>query len=270
MKALNKNETWDLVPLLRGKKAVECIWGFTLSYKVDGSIDRYNARLVAKSYTQTYEVDYLETLPPLAKFNTMHVLLSLGANRDLPLFQFDVKILFLHGDRKEELYMDIPFCIPITSKKGVVCKLQKSLYRLKQSPRAWFGRFAASMKKFGYVQSNSDYTLFQKRHKGKLTTLIIYVDDMIVTGNDQAEMQNRQKYLAFEFEMRSLGDLKYFLGIEVSIFKHVPTDKERYQRLVGKLIYLAHTRPDIAYAVSEELMFSKYGHVDVEEYTYVD
>ncbi|VVA18459.1 Hypothetical predicted protein, partial [Prunus dulcis] len=169
--------------------------------------------------------------------------------------------------------------------------LRKSLYGLKQSPRAWFGRFAASMKKFGYVQSNSDHTLFLKRHKGKLTALIIYVDDMIVTGDDQAEMQNLQKYLASEFEMKSLGDLKYFLGIEVARSKHgiflsqrkyildllaetgmldckpidtpsehnyklglyhdqVPTDKERYQRLVGKLIYLSHTLPDIAYAVS--------------------
>ncbi|CAL2240949.1 unnamed protein product [Prunus armeniaca] len=233
--------------------------------------------------------------------------------------------------------MDLPLGIPVTSKEGVVCKLRKSLYGLKQSPRAWFERFAASMKKFGYVQSNSDHTLFLKRHKGKLTALIIYVDDMIVTGDDQAEMQNLQKYLASEFEMKSLDDLKYFLGIKVARSKHniflsqrkyildllveigmldckpidtsseqnhklglypdqVPTDKERYQRLVGKLIYLSHTRPDIAYAVSvvsqfmyspsedhmgavmrilrylkvtpgKGLMFCKYGHTDVEEYT---
>ncbi|CAL9003170.1 unnamed protein product, partial [Prunus brigantina] len=260
-------------------------------HKADGSIDRYKARLVAKGYTQTYGVDYLETFAPVAKLNTVRVLLSLAANRDWPLLQFDVKNAFLHGDLKEEIYMDLPLGIPVTSKEGVVCKLRKSLYGLKQSPRAWFGRFAASMKKFGYVQSNSDHTLFLKRHKGKLTALIIYVDDMIVTGDDQAEMQNLQKYLASEFEMKSLGDLKYFLGIEVARSKHgiflsqrkyildllaetgmldckpidtpseqnhklglypdqVPTDKERYQRLVGKLIYLSHTRPDIAYAVS--------------------
>ncbi|CAL2255897.1 unnamed protein product [Prunus armeniaca] len=186
--------------------------------------------------------------------------------------------------------MDLPPRIPVTSKEGVVCKLRKSLYGLKQSPRAWFRRFSAFMKKFGYVQSNSDHTLSLKCHKGKLTASIIYVDDMIVTGDDQAEMQNLQKYLASEFEIKSLGDLNYFLGIEVAKSKHetgmldckpidtpseqnhklglyhdhVPTDKERYQRLVGKLIYLSRTHPDIAYAMSV------YGHIDVEGYTDAD
>ncbi|BBN67221.1 transposable element gene, partial [Prunus dulcis] len=218
MDALTKNKTWDLVPLPRGKKAVGCRWVFTLKHKAYGSIDRYKARLVAKGYTQTYGVDYLETFAPVTKLNIVSVLLSLAAKHDWPLLQFDVKNVFLHGDLKEDIYMDLPPSIPVTSKEGVVCKLWKSLYGLKQSPRAWFGRFAAYVKKFGYVQSNSDHTLFLKRHKDKLTTLIIYVDDMIVTGDDQAEMQNLHKYLASEFEMKSLGDLKYFL--EVSISKH--------------------------------------------------
>ncbi|CAL9002383.1 unnamed protein product [Prunus brigantina] len=137
---------------------------------------------------RTTRVDYTETFAPVAKLNTVRVLLSLAANHDWPLLQFDVKNAFLHGDLKEEIYMDPPPGIPVTSKEGMVCKLRKSLYGLKQSPRAWFGRFAASMRKSGYVQSNSDHTLFLKRQKGKLTALIIYVDDMIVTGDDQAEI----------------------------------------------------------------------------------
>ncbi|CAL8163118.1 unnamed protein product [Prunus armeniaca] len=306
MDALNKNKTWDLVPLPRWKKAVGCRWVFTLKHKADGSIDRYKARLVAKGYTQTFA--------PVAKLNTVRVLLSLADNCDWPLLQFDVKNAFLHGDLKEEIYMvtskmHLPPGIPVTSKKGVVCKLRKSLYGLKQSPRVWFGRFAASMKKFGYVQSNSDHTLFLKRRKGKLTALIIYVDEMIVTGDDQAEMQNLQKYLASEFEMKSLetgmldckpidtpSEQNHKLGLYPD---QVPTDKERYQRIVGKLIYLSHTRPDIAYAVSvvsqfmhspsedhmgavmrilrylkvtpgNGLMFCNYGHIDVEGYTDAD
>ncbi|CAN6719358.1 unnamed protein product [Malus baccata var. baccata] len=147
------------------------------------------------------------------------------------------------------------------------------------------------MKFFGYKQSNSDHTLFLKHKKGKITALIVYVDDMVVTGNDPEEKAALQKYLASEFEMKDLGALKYFLGIEVArsqqgIFlsqrkyvldiltetgmlackpadspielnhklgeypDQIPTNKERYQRIVGKLIYLAHTRPDIAYLVS--------------------
>ncbi|CAL8994835.1 unnamed protein product [Prunus brigantina] len=161
MEALNKNATWELVPLPKGKKAVGCRWVFTLKHKANGSIDRYKARLVAKGYTQTYGVDYTETFAPVAKLNTVRVLLSLAANHDWPLLQFDVKNAFLHGDLKEEIYMDPPPGIPVTSKEGMVCKLRKSLYGLKQSPRAWFGRFAASMRKSGYVQSNSDHTLFR-------------------------------------------------------------------------------------------------------------
>ena len=147
------------------------------------------------------------------------------------------------------------------------------------------------MKEFGYKQSNSDHTLFIKHKEGKVTALIVYVDDMVLTGDDPCEMKALQEYLATKFEMKDLGQLKYFLGIEVARSKHgvllsqrkyvldllteigmlgckpietpmemnhklgiipdqAPTDKGRYQRLVGRLIYLSHTRSDIAYAVS--------------------
>ena len=97
-----------------------------------------------------------------------------------------------------------------------VCKLKNSLYGLKQSPRAWFGRFTKLMRAFGYHQSNLDHTLFLKKQHGKITTLIVYVDDMVVTGNNPEERKALQNYLSREFEMKDLGPLKYFLGIEVS------------------------------------------------------
>ena len=109
-----------------------------------------------------------------------------------------------------------PGCKMKAERTQQVCKLKKSLYGLKQSPRAWFGRFTNSMKSFGYKQSNSDHTLFLKHNGEKITTLIIYVDDMIVTGNDPEERRRLQDHLAREFEMKDLGPLKYFLGIEVS------------------------------------------------------
>ncbi|PRQ56600.1 putative RNA-directed DNA polymerase [Rosa chinensis] len=340
MDALEKNCTWELVSLPPGKKTVGCRWVYTVKHNSNGSVDRYKARLVAKGYTQKYGVDYDETFAPVAKINTIRVLLSLAANLDWPLQQFDVKNAFLHGDLHEEVYMDLPPGYGTSSKEQVVCKLQKSLYGLKQSPRAWFGWFTKFMKKIGYRQSNSDHTLFLKHQGGKVTALIIYVDDMVVTCDDLEEIQRLQGQLSSEFEMKDLGSLKYFLGIEVARGKdcivlsqrkyvldllaetgmldcqpvdtpieqnhrlaeyldQVPTSKARYQRLVGRLIYLSHTRPDLAYAVSvvsqfmhnpseahmgavfcilgylksapgKGLIFSKYSHLDVSGYTDAD
>ena len=329
-----------LVPLPEGKRKFGCKWVFSIKNKADGSVERYKARLVAKGYTQTYGIDYQETFAPVAKLNTVRVLLSLAVNLDWPLHQFDVKNAFLHGDLEEEVYMDIPPGFKTSVKDGCVCHLQKALYGLKQSPRAWFGRFSLSMKKKGFRQSNSDHTLFLKNQNGKVTALIIYVDDMIITGDDNEEIIELQEHLAKEFEMKNLGGLKYFLGIEVARSKHeiflsqrkyildllaetgmleckpadtpiaqnkkpsihdhqILTDKEQYQRLVENLIYLSHTRPDIAYVVSlvsqfmhnpskkhlsvvirilrylksspgSGLMFRKHGHLDVEGHSDAD
>ena len=97
-----------------------------------------------------------------------------------------------------------------------MCKLERALYGLKQSPRAWFGRFSSAMRQYGYCHSNSDHTLFLKHQQGKVTALIVYVDDMIITGDDANEISMLQEQLSNEFEMKNLGGLKYFLGIEVA------------------------------------------------------
>ena len=171
---------------------------------------------MAKGYTQTYGIDYTDTFAPVAKINTVRVLLSLAANLDWPLQQFDVKNAFLHGELTEEVYMDPPPGYMPERHNQKVYRLKKVLYGLKQSPRAWFGRFTKSMINFGYHQSNSDHTLFLKKQMSKITALIVYVDDMVVTGNDPEERKALQTHLSREFEMKDLGPLKYFLGIEVS------------------------------------------------------
>ncbi|GMP80286.1 hypothetical protein CsSME_00035440 [Camellia sinensis var. sinensis] len=152
MKALRKNGTWELTELPPGKRPVGCKWVYTVKHKADGSIERYKARLVAKGFTQTYGIDYQETFAPVAKMNSVRILLSLAANLDWPLYQFDVKNAFLHGDLEEEVYMDI-------------------------SP--------------GF-------------------------EDHQTEGNDSGEIPLLKKYLAKEFEIKDLGSLKYFLGIEVT------------------------------------------------------
>ena len=122
---------------------------------------------------------------------------------------------FLHGELPKPIFMEPPPGFTGEFVDGEVCQLKKTLYGLKQSPRAWFERFTEVMKKYEYEQSNSDHTLFFKKKGGKITCLIIYVDDMIITGDDEEEIAELKKNLFHKFEMKDLGLLKYFLGIEV-------------------------------------------------------
>ncbi|KAJ9552518.1 hypothetical protein OSB04_016563 [Centaurea solstitialis] len=156
------------------------LWDASGSKRSNGSVERYKARLVAKGYTQTHGVDYLETFAPVAKMNTVRILLSLAANFDWPLLQFDVKNALLHGNLEEEVYMEAP---PGFNKS----------FDQRTSPRTWFGRFTHAMKKMEFKKSQGDYTLFVKKSEG---------------GK-----------LVAEFEIKELGKLKYFLGIEVAYSK---------------------------------------------------
>ncbi|KAK2422570.1 putative mitochondrial protein [Trifolium repens] len=211
MKALEKNKTWSVVTLLKDKKTVGCKWVFTLKYNSDGSIERYKARLVAKGFTQTDGIDYSEIFASVAKFNTVRILLSLAANLDWPLHQLDVKNAFLNGDLEEEVYMDIPPSFEDKFRSNV-CKLNKYLYGLKQSSRTWFEKFTQSMKKQGYIQGQADHTLFTKfSPHGKIAILIVYVDDIVLTGDDIVEMTKVKEKLAVDFEIKDLGSMRYFL-----------------------------------------------------------
>ncbi|RVW64174.1 Retrovirus-related Pol polyprotein from transposon RE1 [Vitis vinifera] len=228
--ALEKNGTWTITDLPVGKRLVGCKWIFTIKYKADGSVERFKARLVARGFTQSYGIDYQETFAPVAKLNTIRILLSLAVNQDWCLQQLDIKNAFLNGDLEEEVYMEIPPGFEESMAKNQVCKLQKSLYDLKQSPRAWFDRFTKAVLKLGYKQGQADHTLFVKKsHAGKMAILIVYVDDIILSGNDMEELQNLKKYLSEEFEVKDLGNLKYFLGMEVArLRKGIVVSQRKY------------------------------------------
>lgn len=297
LRALHKNGTWKITSLPKGKSVVSSKWVFTIKYNSDGSINKYKARLVARGFTQTYGIDYQETFAPVAKFNTIRVLLSIAANLDWPLHQMDVKNAFLNGDLEEEVYMEVPLGLRSSDNSDKVCRLYKSLYGLKQSPRAWFERFTQAIKNQGYKQCQADDTLFIKNRDGRKTILIVYVDDIVLTGDDVEEIEMLKKHLASEFDIKDLGPLRYFLGMEVArtnkgisvsqrkytldLLKETgmlgarpaytpmelnqkltirpdgtAVNQERYQKLVGKLIYLSHTRPDISFPVSVVSQFS--------------
>ena len=138
-------------------------WVFTVKYKADGEVERYKTRLVAQGFTQTYGIDYEETFAPVAKLNSIRVLLSLAVNLDRELHELDVKNAFLNGTLNEEVYMKIPPGFQSEKERGKVCKLKKSLYGLKQSPRSWFTRFSSTLTRLKYTQGQTDHIIFVKK-----------------------------------------------------------------------------------------------------------
>ena len=202
MKALLLNYTWEIVPLPKGKRTVDYCWVFTLKCTQNAG-NKPKARLVAKGFTQTYGIDYQETFAPIAKMNTIRILISLVVHFDWPLCQYDIKNAFLHGDLKEEIYMNISLGYRNDQNSGQVCQLKKALYGLKQSPRAWFGKFTTAMKEIGYKQCNGEHTLFfQHTSPLLLTLLVVYVDDIIITGSNLDEINRLENHLGQVFHVK--------------------------------------------------------------------
>ena len=203
--ALQQNQTWDLVPKSRDVKPISCKWVYKIKRRPDGSIERYKARLVARGFSQQYGLDYDETFSPVAKLTTVRALLALAANKDWNLYQMDVKNAFLHGELDREIYMMQPMGFKSEAHPEYVCKLRKALYGLKQAPRAWYGKIAEFLTQSGYSVTPADSSLFVKANEGKLAIVLVYVDDLIITGDDEAEILRTKENLSVRFQMKELG-----------------------------------------------------------------
>ena len=286
--ALERTSTWDLVPKPPHVTPITCKWVYKVKTRSDGSLERYKARLVARGFEQEYGIDYEETFAPVAHMTTVRTLLAVASVRQWSISQLDVKNAFLNGELREEVYMQPPpgYSVPA----GMVCRLRRSLYGLKQAPRTWFERFSSVLIAVGFKPSDHDPALFVHTSSSGRTLLLLYVDDMIITGDDSQFIAFVKQHLSETFLMSDLGPLRYFLGLEVTstsdgIFLsqekyaqdllsraaltdhrtvdtpmelnvHLrPTDgvpladPTRYRQLVGSLVYLGITRPDITHSV---------------------
>ncbi|CAM8957622.1 unnamed protein product [Rhodiola kirilowii] len=260
MNALDANGTWVLTDLPPGARSIGCKWVFTVKVNPDGSVARLKARLVAKGYSQTYGIDYFDTFSPVAKLTSIRLLISLAASHHWPLHQLDIKNAFLHGDLQEPIYMEQPPGFVAQGESAKVCYLHKSLYGLKQSPRAWFSTFTAAVEKFGMEKSKSDHSVFYKQSGNGIILLVVYVDDIVITGVEVSRskkgifLSQRKYVLDLLSETGKIGakpcSTPMIPHLQLTKSGELFDDPERYRRLVGKLNYLRMTRPDIAYPVS--------------------
>ncbi|GJX49338.1 retrotransposon protein, putative, ty1-copia subclass [Tanacetum coccineum] len=219
------NMVWVLVDLPPGYKTVGSKWIFKKKTNIDGIVHTYKARLVAKGYTQLYVVDYEETFSPIADIRAIRVLISIAAFYDYEIWQMDVKTAFLNGYLYYDIYMVQPegFIDPNHPRK--VCKLQRSIYGLKQASRRWNTRFDEEIKRFCFDQNLDEPCVCQKASGSNVTFLILYVDDIIIMGNNIPSLQSVKDYLGKCFAMKDLGEVTFILGIKIY--------KDWSKRLIG-------------------------------------
>jgi len=215
LRSLADNNTWLVEPLPSDRTAVGCRWIF--KKKGDG---RYKARLVAKGYSQKAGIDYEQTFAPVAKFATIRVLLALACESNWEVRGMDVKTAFLNSELEETVYMQIPegLSVPaagftVDSQQPLACRLLKSIYGLKQSPRAWYGRINSFFSSYNFIRSDADHTLFINYDKHVI--LRLYVDDLVLAAPTGEQIDWIRIKLHEEFSMTDLGELRTFLGLEI-------------------------------------------------------
>jgi histone deacetylase 1/2 len=213
--ALLKNGIWKLVPSPPGVNVIDSKWVFKIKKNSDGTIERYKARLVAKGFRQRYGQDYEDTFSPVVKPTTIRLLLSLAVSRGWHLRQLDIQNAFLNGVLEEEVFMRQPPGFEDPTRPSHLCYLQKAIYGLKQAPRAWHARLSTVLGSLGFRASTADTSLFILSRADITMFLLVYVDDIIVISSLPTTIDRLILRMCFEFAVKDLGALHYFLGIEV-------------------------------------------------------
>ncbi|RVW95066.1 Retrovirus-related Pol polyprotein from transposon RE1 [Vitis vinifera] len=298
LRMIEKNDTWELVDRPQHRKVIGVKWVYRTKLNADGSVNKYKARLVVKGYSQVFGVDFSETFAPVARLDTIRMLLALTAQKGWKTYQLDVKFAFLNGYLQEEIYVKQPKGFQVKGQEEKVYLLKKALYGLKQAPRAWYSRIDEHLQSLGFVKSPSEATLYVKGTDANLIVVSVYVDDLLVTSSNEKLVKEFKAEILKVFEMTDLGLMSYFLGIEVKqdhdgVFisqkkyakeilnkfhmddcKRTSTpmyqkekfskddgtekvDESQYRSLIGCLMYLTATKPDIMFSVS---LLSRFMH----------
>ena len=212
--AFVRNGTFTLVPRKPGYNVVGCRWLYKNKFNSDGTHRCPKSRLVAKGYKQEFGRDYVETFSPVVKSTTLRLVLDVAISNSWPVKQLDVNNAFLQGTLTDEVYMEQPPGFIDTDRPDYVCRLHKAVYGLKQAPRAWYMELRNFFLSLGFTNSLADTSLFVLQHGGHLIYLLVYVDDILITGNTTTGIQRILTLLAERFSVKDAEDLNYFLGIE--------------------------------------------------------
>ena len=231
--SLMTNNTWELVPLPDGCKAIPAKWVYKIKRNADGSVERFKARLVAKGFMQREGIDFNEVFAPVSKHTTLRLLLAKAAYEDLEIIHLDIKTAFLNGDLEETIYMQQPE--GYVSDPRLVCRLRKSLYGLRQAPRAWFKKLKETLEATGFTASQADASLYIKIIDGKPVYVLVYVDDILAIGTSAAVGEVKATLKA-SFDVRDLGDVSLFLGMHITRDRSARTIKINQSRMISELL----------------------------------
>ena len=210
IKILNETETWDLVPKEKGQNFIPGHWVYKIKHDSNGNIDKFKARYVAKSFKQTEGIKYSDTFAPTSKPETFKILLALSAIENFFLKQMDVKAAYLHPKINEEVYLEQPKGFEKLDNNGnkLVCKLKKSIYGLKQAAKNWYQELSTFLIQQFLREESTITVFFQKNKKIDKLYVLTWVDDLVIAGNSQNEIDKLKSSLESKSKMDDRGDLE--------------------------------------------------------------
>ena len=215
IESIEKNKTWILVDLPYGAKPIGLKWVLKIKRNSDGSINKFKARLVAKGYVYRHGIDFDEVFAPVGRIERIRLLVNLAATNGWEVHHLDVKTAFLHGELKETVYVTQPEGYKVKGCENKVYKLNKALYGLRQGPRAWNNKLNVILCELGFKKCSKEPSVYRKALNGDLLVVVVYVDDLFVTGTNKMIIDEFNNNMSTKFDMSDLGKLIYYLGIEV-------------------------------------------------------
>ena len=215
LEQIEKNNNWELVPRPKDKNVIGTKWIFKNKLIENGDVIRNKARLVCKGYAQQEGIDFEENFVPVARLEAIRMFLALSSFQKFKVFQLDVKSAFLNGDLDEEVYIEQPDGFILGNDPKLVCRLKKALHGLKQALRAWYYWLDKYLHQQGFIKRSTNSNLYIKIDNDKLLIHVLYVDDIIFGSNEEDMSQNFALVMQKEFLMFVLGELTYFLGLQV-------------------------------------------------------